>query len=46
MPKAITGQKIIEDWLNLNGYLLVQKKIFVGGVVVSRFSFRPDTRIH
>jgi hypothetical protein len=36
MPKGIRGQKIIENWLNLNGYLLVQKKIF-GGVVVSKF---------
>ena len=45
MPKAITGQNIFENWLRRNGFSIIQKKTF-GGVVVSRFSFRPDTRIH
>jgi hypothetical protein len=39
MPKAITGQNIIEDWLTQNGFSITQKKHF-GGVIVSQFVFQ------
>jgi len=44
MQKHEASQSILENWLTRNGFSIVQKKHF-GGVIVSQFSFKPDSGI-